>query len=181
MILAVTGHRPSKIAGGYSIGTRVKLTHFAMRQLEKIPFYPDRVLTGMALGWDLAVAEACGVLGIPYVACVPCDGQESRWSEWDQKRYRELLSKAHEVEMHPGGPYAAWKMLRRDEWMVLRCDRLLALYNGDASGGTAHTVRFAGKEEKPVTNCWQEWLDFSANKGPEFYGSVPISWPPQAD
>lgn len=168
MRLAVTGHRPAKL-GGWSPQARERLYRFAISRFEAMPFYPERVLTGMALGWDLAVAEACRTMGIPFIAYVPCEGQELRWNPEDQQRYRELLGAAHEIENVPGGEYAAYKMLRRDEAMVDACDELLALWNG-SSGGTAHTVNYARQGglfgHVKITNCWPEWLEFSPLTSP---------------
>ena len=132
-IMAVTGHRPEKV-GGYSDEASKRLTTFAEEMLK---FYkPEAVITGMALGWDQAVAEACRQLNIPFIAAIPFKGQESKWPRESQVHYRELLSCAKEVVevCQPG--YAAWKMQRRNEWMVCRATRVLALWNG-TSGGTA--------------------------------------------
>ena len=40
---------------------------------------PDAVISGMALGWDQAVARATADLGIPWVAAITFEGQESKW------------------------------------------------------------------------------------------------------
>lgn len=55
MILAVTGHRPNKL-GGYSKQAYRKLVKIAEVNLKKLN--PDKVISGMALGWDQALAQA---------------------------------------------------------------------------------------------------------------------------
>ena len=54
-IVAGSGHRPSKL-GGYSEQIHEKLVALAIGWLKKNE--PSCVLSGMALGWDTALAEA---------------------------------------------------------------------------------------------------------------------------
>jgi len=56
MILAVTGHRPEKL-GGYGPAVAERLFNLASSELQGLR--PEYVLTGMAIGWDQAVADAC--------------------------------------------------------------------------------------------------------------------------
>lgn len=153
MILSVTGHRPDKL-GGYSEQNRIELVDFAKKQLTK--FRPSMVLCGMAIGWDLAIAEAAASLAIPFVACVPCEGQASKWPQESRARYDSLIKRAADVAMMPGGPYSAWKMQARNMYMVDRSNRLLALWNGSA-GGTKNCVDYAIKVDRDWSNCWDEW------------------------
>ena len=82
MILAATGHRPDKL-GGYSHDILVRLTEFAQHQIRVLG--PEKVISGMALGWDQAVALATISLEIPLIAAIPFEGQESVWPEKSQK------------------------------------------------------------------------------------------------
>lgn len=158
-VIAVTGHRPDKL-GGYSRAVFIELVNLAKHHL--VEHQPDEVITGMALGWDQAVAEACRQLNIPFIAAIPFKGQESMWPRESRAYYRELLSCAKEVvEVSPPG-YAAWKMLRRNEWMVCRATRVLALWNG-TSGGTANAVAYAHELEIPVTNLWTSYYRMKNN------------------
>jgi uncharacterized phage-like protein YoqJ len=153
MILAVTGHRPQKL-GGFSSEAIQRVKRFARLQLERLR--PCRVLTGMALGWDLAIAAACYDLSIPFTACIPCDGQESRWNPGQRQEYWIAMRRAAAIVNAPGGEYAAWKMQKRNEYMVDNCEVLLALYDG-STGGTANCVKYAGKVRREVVNCWEDW------------------------
>ncbi|KAA0573470.1 hypothetical protein [Azospirillum sp. Sh1] len=79
MILAVTGHRPEKL-GGHSPALRRKLAVFAsfrLRHFIQTHGRPDKIISGMALGWDQAMAIAAIAAGIPLVAAVPCDAQDA--------------------------------------------------------------------------------------------------------
>lgn len=91
----------------------------------------------------------CYQEGIPYVAAIPFVGQESKWPEMAQKRWRFLLGKAAEVEVVCKGGYAPEKMQKRNEWMVDHGDVLLAVWDGTA-GGTANCVRYAEKRKKRI-------------------------------
>lgn len=159
MILFVTGHRPDKL-GGWEAWPRtfLILCDFAAEELKRIN--PDLVITGLAVGWDQAIAEACLFLKLPYVAAIPFRGQEARWSPSTRIRYRAYVEGAVDVEVVCEGGYAAWKMGRRNEWMVDRGDRGLALHDGGPSGGTFNCVEYARRRGKEVDNCWERWAKF---------------------
>lgn len=155
MILSATGHRPTKL-GGHAPEVSNKLTRFAVQQLSIRR--PNRMITGMALGWDQAVARACLELDIPFVAAVPFDGQHARWPHWAQRIYNELLSRAERVHYVSLGGYAAWKMHARNEWMVDQADSMFALWDGTPDGGTANCIAYARLKERPILNLWDEWI-----------------------
>ena len=150
MRIAVTGHRPSKLGGDYTgDGTMAqKVRKWLRRQLEIRN--PDEVVTGMALGVDQWFAEEALRLDIKVHAAIPCDGQERIWPTASQVRYKLLLEQA-DVTPHVvnPGPYAAWKMQARNEYMVNYSHLLLAVWDG-SHGGTGNCVRYAEKCGKPV-------------------------------
>lgn len=153
--LSVTGHRVH-LLGGYHVQPR--LEHLALVTLADIR--PSLVCTGMALGWDQAVATACISLDIPFVAVVPGfalnGSQYSRWPVAAQAQYHKLLHAAHEVETLPWAG-AGREFHYRDLRLVERCDEMLALWNGDPSTGTGKTVRMCQDARKPVRNVWGAW------------------------
>lgn len=153
MILACTGHRPSKL-GGYGEGVRERLVELASDSLGRLA--PERVITGMALGWDQAVAEAAILRGLPFIAAIPFAGQEKVWPAASQERYRKMLKLAMEVAYVSPPGYAGWKMMERNKWMVYRADVILALWDG-SPGGTANCVRYAESVGKKVVDVWGEW------------------------
>lgn len=154
MYLSVTGHRPH-LLGGYHVQSR--LDHLALVVLADMA--PSVVCTGMALGWDQAVASACVTLGVPFVAVLPgfATGgyQCTRWPPASQRRFHELLAAAHEIDRCPF-PGAGREFHHRDMRLVERCDQMLALWNGDERTGTGQTVKIC--RDKPVRNVWEMWV-----------------------
>lgn len=103
-------------------------------------------LSGMAVGFDLAAAEAVlelreRVPGVRLVAAVPFRGQESRFSPADRERFRRVLAAADSVEVlapaYHRGCYAV-----RNDFLVDNACVLVAWYDG-SPGGTRYTVRRA--------------------------------------
>lgn len=150
MIVAGTGHRPNKL-GGYGTEARNRLVNLATDVLRKRQ--PQRVISGMALGWDQALAVAACALDLPWTAAVPFEGQERAWPESSQREYRELLSLADDVVVVSPGGYASWKMQRRNQWMVDHADLVLALWDG-SPGGTGNCVDYVRRTNKPLLNYW---------------------------
>jgi uncharacterized phage-like protein YoqJ len=156
MIIAVTGHRPARL-GGYGPVVSARLVEFAVEFVSQST--ADRFITGMALGWDQAVAEACAMLKRPFVAAVPFYGQESKWPAESQYRYNRLLLCAERVEAISPGAYSSGKMIVRDHWMVDHSDQIAALWDGSPDGGTWRTVQYAKSRTppKPIVNLWMSW------------------------
>jgi len=152
-IIAATGHRPKKL-GGYSKTIETRLFNLALEYLRKAR--PTMAISGMALGWDMAFADACEELGIPFIAAIPFIGQESVWPEQSQERYKRLLTKAHRVHVVSDGQYMPFKMALRNEWMVDSASKIAALWDGSA-GGTANCVAYAIGKGKPIDNLWERY------------------------
>ena len=155
-VLSFTGHRPQKL-GGYSDHTRMSLFRFATMILREEK--PSEVVSGMAQGWDHAVAVAAIMEGIPLTAAVPFKGQENMWPSEAQDRYRGVLAKATTVVVVSEGSYSAPKMMTRNRWMVDRGDKLVALWDG-TEGGTSNCVAYAKKQSVLVDNAWDRWMNF---------------------
>lgn len=155
MIVAGTGHRPDKL-GGYVTPAKQHLFKFAHDYFRANR--PEHIITGMAQGWDFALASAANTLRIPYTCAVPFLGQESRWPKDAQEFYRIMLDGAKNVVVVSDGDYAVWKMQTRNEWMVDNCDTVVALWNG-TSGGTGNCVAYAQKVGKPIINVWDHYKE----------------------
>ena len=153
MIIAATGHRPEKL-GGYGRDVEQRLRDLAVWFL--MCTRPTVVISGVALGWDTAIAEAALTLRIPLWAAVPFAGQESRWAPRSQAIYRGLLQQAERVVIVSEGGFSSAAMQRRNEWMVDECAALVALWDGSA-GGTANCLKYANKIGRPGWNLWQYW------------------------
>lgn len=151
-IIAGTGHRPAKL-GGYSSTIFDRLCRFAKSELETLS--PSLVISGMAQGWDQALAIAAIQLSIPFDAHIPCSNQESRWPPDAQTLYRQILARArHTITISPH--YTSSCMQDRNVSMVNACTHVLALYDG-SSGGTANCVRYAQLLKRPIINCWSRY------------------------
>lgn len=151
LVVAVTGHRPQRLSG-YSKDAYRRLVSAAETWLKL--HGPKRVITGGALGWDMAVAAACVKLRIPYVVAVPFRGQEKRWSRDLQRRYELMLKHAAKVVVL-AEVYSRQVMQARNEWMVDRCNTVLAVFDG-SPGGTQNCLLYAAATGKPIINIYKE-------------------------
>ena len=103
-------------------------------------------MSGMAVGFDLAAAEAvedcrktCPEIRL--VAVVPFRNQEMRFHEIDRQRYAQILSVADEV-VTLANFYAPTVYAVRNNYLVDHSSALITWYDG-SSGGTQYTVRRA--------------------------------------
>jgi len=143
MKIAVTGHRPHKLGNDYA-GTS-ELIYNIKYEIEQIfdTYIPTHLITGMALGIDTVFALLAIQHEIPFTAAIPFIGQEKMWPAQSQENYRKIISHplCEKVIISEGG-YTAYKMQVRNEWMVNRCDILIAVWDG-TEGGTANCVKYA--------------------------------------
>ena len=153
MIVAATGHRPERL-GGYGPEAFARLVQIAAEYLADV--CPEMVISGMALGWDMAVAVAALSSGFKLTAALPCDGQDAVWPDEPREMHRQLIAAAAKVETVSPGPYEPRKMFVRNNWMVDRCDLLIAMWDG-GNGGTAGCVSYAIKTGRPWVNLWHRY------------------------
>lgn len=154
-----TGHRPNKL-GGYNESNAI-MSDVKARLDHAIDYALDHLgittfISGMALGVDMAAAEL--VLkkreqfpryGIRLIAAVPFEGQERMWPKQSQERWSEIISQADEVVYVCEPGYTAWKMQKRNAWMVDNSALVIAVWDG-TKGGTGNCVEYARKaEHKP--------------------------------
>jgi len=161
-IVVATGHRPQK-CGGFATPARLLLKQIAIDWLTALN--PRGAVSGMALGWDTAIVEACLHLRLPYVACIPFRGQESQWPSSSQRAYNEYLRKAANVIVCSPGPYSAHKMQIRNERMIDMAlhygpgpnnSILFAMWDG-TSGGTENCLSYA-QTRMQTMNAWADFL-----------------------
>lgn len=163
MVLAGTGHRPADLL---TVGKGIyrdpallarldeRLIDLCMAALRR--YTPERVVSGMALGWDMALAETAVREGIPLVAAIPFEGQECRWSADQQARFWRLREAAAEVVVVCEGGFSPAKMQRRNEYMVDSADLVLALWSGKP-GGTGNCVRYAESVGARIVNVYSSF------------------------
>lgn len=142
----VTGHRPQKLGGFRPGNPTERWVRGALQStLETLKArYGDRpgyliIVSGMALGVDQWWAEEALALGLPVVAAVPFEGQESQWPEAAQQHYRDLLAQCDRVEYVCDPGYEPWKMQARNVWMIDYTGLVVAVWDG-SPGGTKNTV-----------------------------------------
>jgi uncharacterized phage-like protein YoqJ len=117
-----------------------------------------QVISGMAIGFDQWGARMALRLGIPVTTAIPCIGQERLWPTHVQDEYHRLLEAVlalggDEVLVTPQ-PFSARAMQVRNEWMVDRCDLVVAWYQG-TPGGTRNCIQYAKGRGKPIVNLKQ--------------------------
>jgi len=155
MILAVTGHRPNKLFG-------YELSHPKYRILYNILFaqlednIPELCVSGMALGVDTLFAIASINYKKKYpdrsakLECaIPCLNHSCKWNDKDKQIYNNILGKADIVTLVTNEEYQPWLMQKRNEYMVDKCDILLAVWDGSAVG-TNNCVKYARKLDKEI-------------------------------
>jgi len=165
-----TGHRPDRL-GGYGDN---RIQEAVKAELDKIVWElikDNDVITfysGMAIGVDMWAAEIveliCSLLNperrhdIPMgrlCAVIPFVGQQNRWPVESQLKWTKLIHKADDLYFVDEEGYAPWKLLNRNKWMVDNSDIVIAVWNGESKGGTAHCVKYAKKQDKKVINLWE--------------------------
>lgn len=159
---AITGHRPNSLftESPYSEENYQILLAFCRKILKNADPTKVTLLIGMALGFDMAMAEAAVEKGIPFIAYVPCRGQEKVWKDVrHQAKYLALLASAQEIKIL-GEKYTHGCMQKRNEAMVDDCDVLLTLYNYGTRGGTASCIEYCQDRypAKKIHNYWGLWI-----------------------
>jgi uncharacterized phage-like protein YoqJ len=150
LILAGTGHRPDKLGKEYRLDGPVTLKIAAAVYKYFDTIQPSKIITGMAIGFDQILAICAIHSGIKFTAAIPFKGQELKWPTESQKLYRTILeNKLATPIIICEGEYAAWKMQRRNEWMVDEADKIIACWDG-SDGGTGNCVKYAQQKNKEI-------------------------------
>jgi len=144
MILGITGHRSQNL-GGFTLPNPI------YNKICLLEFKPEKIITGMAQGYDLYVANIAFKLKIPFTAAVPFKNQERMWPKEAQQIYHKLLKRAEQVVIVSEGEYAAYKMQIRNEYIVDNSDQILACFiKTKTSGGTFNCIQYAKKQNKEI-------------------------------
>lgn len=144
-----TGHRPEKL------NRSEKEIKAALRKEinQAIQNGLTVFITGMARGVDLWAAEIVLEMrkrnkAIKLICAIPHEGFESRWSaEWKQL-YMYVRNEADLVRTIGKGYHPGVYQIR-NEWMVNHSTRVIAVFNGQASG-TKNTIDYALRQGVPV-------------------------------
>ena len=112
---------------------------------------------GGARGFDIAAAETFLAIkdempDARLIMILPCANQDVRWGREESERFRRILALADEVICMSPAYYDGCMQVRNRE-LVSRSDILIA-YLGQATGGTAYTVRLATAKGLRVFNLY---------------------------
>ena len=134
MRIVITGHRAEKLLP-YDFGW---IQSAIDDLLVDIKTHSNDLLaySGMASGIDLHFCQSCILLGIPFIACVPFEGQETTMTARDADVREQLLKSAKEIKEV------------KNSWMVEHTDVGIAVFDGN-KGGTH--------------NVFQQWVEKRKN------------------
>ena len=154
---AFTGHRPHKLPWRYD-ETDSRCMALKAALTEQITALAEAGITdfysGGADGVDcwaaLVVLELRQKNPALKLHCIlPHEGQDDKWNNSAQERYRFILNQADSVE-YVSREYYDGCMIDRNHRLVEAAGLLLAVYNGEQRGGTAATVRYARKLSRRI-------------------------------
>jgi uncharacterized phage-like protein YoqJ len=154
-VCCFTGHRPCMLPWGEdeSEARCLRLKALLAQEIERAWQEGFRQFwCGMARGADLYYAEAvlaCQSVHpeVELLAAVPCPNQTRGWPEPEVERYWHILHWIGGDRCTLVSP--AWTkqcMHLRNEYMVDRSSRLIAVYDGESAGGTRYTLQYAMKK-----------------------------------
>ncbi len=144
-----TGHRPEKLPWGFD-ETDPRCAALKQRLRQVIgQAYEDgyrHFISGMARGCDQYFAELVLELkeqcpDVTLEAAIPCETQAAGWKDMERERYFDLVQRC-DYETMVQRQYDRGCMQRRNRYMVDRCARLIAVYDG-MLGGTMYTIHYA--------------------------------------
>lgn len=152
--IAFTGHRNIPVSQMDRVRERLRTAIFHAYKHGKRNFY-----CGMALGFDMFAAETILSLkvelpNIRLIAVVPFQGQSSRWSAIEQRRYRQFIAQADKVIVLSERYYQGC-LLRRNDYMLAHTSGVIAYFDGNPQGGTYYTCREARHKGMDVVNLYR--------------------------
>lgn len=160
IVIALTGHRPKDL-WGYDLNNQnyIRMKILLEKMIEEALTKNEIVEchSGMALGADTIWAQAIINMKEKYadrvlfVAEIPHQEQDNKWSERDKIVYRELLTHADSSVIY-SEHYTNYCLLQRNLGMIKSCNLLLAVWNEGSleRGGTAHAIKNGVKENKNI-------------------------------
>lgn len=126
MKVLITGHRLEKLYN-YDVAWIDRKLWEVMTDLQERHGFA-RGYSGMASGVDLWFAQWCVAKKIPFVACIPFEGQELQMNEPNRNLRKLLIESAAEVRNV------------KNSWMVEQCDMGIVVWDGN-KGGTHNVVQ----------------------------------------
>ena len=157
-ICSVTGHRPSGFPWNYRDKECLAHSNYLSYMEEKISKLIsiesyNYFIAGGAIGVDTDFAKT--VLSLrdtiyPHIQleiAVPCKNQDLKWTSEDKAVYNQILAKANVVNVL-NQHYTSFCMQKRNEYMVMKSDLVLAFYNANSTkGGTYNTIKLMQRKK----------------------------------
>jgi len=154
--ICFTGHRPDRL-GGYASNPVQTWAKKELRSIIEKAINKDMkwFVSGGALGVDQWAAEIVIEIkkqGKPANLCIakPFPAQASRWKEEAKAAYNNIVRKSDKIIEVSEGGFAAWKMHKRNRWMVNHSKYVVAVWDQVQKGGTWNCLEYALKNEKRV-------------------------------
>jgi len=158
MRLAFTGHRPEMLPFGENelSAASIQMKTMILTEItDSVAMGCNVFLHGGARGGDLIFAEQVLLVkatehpNIQLITVVPHEGQANSWSEAWRDRYFRVLELSSDV-ITLAAHYTRDCYHVRNRYLVDNADKLLALYNGSPTGGTAYTAKYARQKNKEI-------------------------------
>ncbi len=124
--------------------------------------------SGLAIGVDQLAAQCVDEIrtrrnldDINLIGVKPFPSQGSRWPKKTKENFYKIVSMCNNVVNVSEDPYAPWKMMVRNKWMVDYSDYVVAVYKRGSKGGTHHCVDYAIDSNKKIFHVNVEDLNKS--------------------
>jgi len=124
MRLIISGHRDEKLINYNLDWISLKLNGLVSESMRDHGV--SLAYSGMASGIDLMFCKACTIHNLPYIACIPFEGQENYMTEEAAVNRQKYIDSADGV------------MKVKNSWMVEHADMGIVVFDGN-KGGT-HNV-----------------------------------------
>lgn len=161
--IALTGHRPQKLAGydmndPFYTNLRAYLLRGIKGELDRLG--PDDTLTlhsGLALGADTVWSQAAVMAKgrdarVRFVAHIPTPGQASKWPAASQRAWQAQRDAA-DAEVIYSPTYTRTCLNDRNIGMINAADAVIAVWDGAQDGGTWHAVTYARAQGKTLIHA----------------------------
>ena len=154
--ICFTGHRPDRL-GGYSPNPTQDWIKNSLKAVivRAVDENIDSFISGGALGVDQWAAEIVLEMkgqGASINLCIakPFQGQAAKWNKDAKSAFEKILQGSDEVVEVSEGGYAAWKMHKRNRWMVDHSAYVVAVWDHQEKGGTWNCLEYAMKKGKRI-------------------------------
>jgi uncharacterized phage-like protein YoqJ len=163
-IVTGTGHRPKHYVNYDMYYTSLSIiTDSISKVVEDNEIDIDLVISGMALGFDTALAMCAIENNIPLHAYIPFVGQEYKWSKDMQSTYQNLIQGAEKVlvsvDNHPKEyREVAASLHKRNSDMLRDTDICFTFHRPDIiTGGTVDAIKKAKSKSIYTVPIWPEY------------------------